>query len=220
MESRNRSARILGRLAFAGLLLSPFRASGEDVSATHVTIRGTGSDVRIERGAKPVTRSFGPAGISSGPIAEAIRLKSGGADDTAVVAYLRAHAADLPRIVDADSARRLRRAGAGTAVFGYLATAAAIDIGATGEGPSAETASTSAGEAPQPGEPSYGFVDPSAGYPFYGGGIGVPVGGGFPFHRRGVGRAPFLRREFPRMRMTPVVPRPPGSPLPHRKIFP
>jgi hypothetical protein len=220
MESRNRSARILGPLAFAGLMLSPFRATGEDVSATHVTIRGTGSDVRIERGAKPVTRGFGPAGTPSGPIAEAIRLKSGGADDTAVVAYLRAHAGDLPRIVDAESARRLRRAGAGTTVFGYLATAAAIDIGATGEGASAETASTSAAEAPQPGEPSYGFGDPSAGYPFYGGGIGYPVGGGFPLHRRGAGRVPFLRREFPRTRMTPIVPRLPGSPLPHRKVFP
>jgi len=110
-------------------------ARGDTQGRTRVTIRGTGSDVVIERSAVPVARRVPEvAAISAGPLGEAIRLKSQGAGDAAVIAYLQAHEAELPPVVDSEDVKRLRKAGAGKSVVAYLATAAAVDIGETGEG--------------------------------------------------------------------------------------
>src|SRR2546422_4340242 len=87
-------------------------ARGDSQSRTRVTIRGTGSDVVIERSAAPVTRRVPKAAaISAGPLGEAIHLKAQGADDTVVIAYLRAHEAELPPVVDSEDVRQLRKAG-------------------------------------------------------------------------------------------------------------
>ena len=72
--------------------------------------------------------------VSAGPLGEAIRLKAQGATDTAVIAYLHAHEAKLPPVVDSEDVKKLRKAGAGKSVVAYLATVAAVDIGETGEG--------------------------------------------------------------------------------------
>src|SRR5713101_4100737 len=110
-------------------------ARGDSQSRTRVTIRGTGSDVVIERSAGPVTKRVREAAaLSAGPLGEAIRLKAQGAGDTAVIAYLHAHEAELPPVVDSEDVKQLRKAGAGKSVVAFLATVAAVDIGETGEG--------------------------------------------------------------------------------------
>ena len=110
-------------------------ARGDTQGRARVTIRGTGSDVVIERSAASVTKRIPrAAALSAGPLGEAIRLKTQGAGDAAVIAYLQAHEAELPPVVDSEDVKQLRKAGAGKSVVAYLATATAVDIGETGEG--------------------------------------------------------------------------------------
>ncbi len=134
------------------LLLVPVwtvRAQAPASEHTKVTIRGTGSDVLIERTpaapasraqlknafARPRPAAAAPAAPSlDGVLAETIRLKSAGADDTVVLAYLRGHQGLLPPVIDAEDVKALRAAGAGKAVLTSLATLTAVDIGETGEG--------------------------------------------------------------------------------------
>lgn len=59
-------------------------------------------------------------------------MKEGGTADAALVAYLKAHAAEIPGLVDFDTVARLRDAGAGRTVIAYLATVSAVEIGPTG----------------------------------------------------------------------------------------
>ena len=160
-------------------------ARGDTQGRTRVTIRGTGSDVVIERSAVPVARRVPEvAAISAGPLGEAIRLKSQGAGDAAVIAYLQAHEAELPPVVDSEDVKRLRKAGAGKSVVAYLATAAAVDIGETGEGHEAAVSAERASPIELETAP-YGM---SEGYPLSGG-YGAPYGPrqiprGFPRARR------------------------------------
>lgn len=177
-------------------------ARGDTPGRTRVTIRGTGSDVVIERSAGPARRIPVAAALPAGPLGEAIRLKRQGAGDAAVIAYLQAHEAELPPVVDSEDVKQLRKAGAGKSVVAFLATVAAVDIGETGEGREAvvfaEPSSPVGADAASYGVPdAYGFS----------GGYGTPyrarrVPRGFPRahvmafpsgHRRIPGRAGFTR---------------------------
>jgi hypothetical protein len=182
-------------MVFAALLVlaSSSSARGDEPVRTRVTIRGTGSDVTIEETRAPARRrGFQRKAVSGDALSEAIRLKTEGVGDGEVLAYLRAHEADLPPIVDVATMTRLRRSGAGKSVAAYLATVAAVDIGETGEGHEAAVSYASAPEA-EAGIPVY---DVSSGYPFYGGYAA-------PYPARGR-RAAFSHHRGPLPRRQPV----------------
>jgi hypothetical protein len=122
---------ILASLVFASVAV----ATAQTAPPSRVTIKGRGNEVWIERSEKPIRKSaFGKEDSSGEVIGEAIRMKTQGADDIAVVNYLRRHVAELPTVIGAAEARQLHKVGAGEAVMAYLATESAIDIGEAGEG--------------------------------------------------------------------------------------
>jgi len=97
-----------------------------------VTIRGGADGVVVEgRPTRVLKRAEDP---SREILAHAIQLRQSSADDSVMLAYLRAHASDLPALIEASDVARLRRAGAGQPVIAYLATVSAVDVGPTGEG--------------------------------------------------------------------------------------
>ena len=176
-------------------------ARGDTQSRTRVTIRGTGSDVVIERSERPVRKRLSEATaitVPAGPLVEAVHRKAQGASDTAVISYLRAHEAELPPIVGFEDVKQLRKAGAGKGVVAYLTTVAAVDIGETGEGH--EMAVSAAPVSPIDLEAApYGM---SGAYPLSGG-YGAP----YP--------ARLVPRGFPRLRR---MASPPGRPAFQRPI--
>ena len=184
-------------------LVSVSAARGDTPGRTRVTIRGTGSDVVIERSAAPARHVPVASALPAGPLGEAIRLKASGAGDAAVIGYLQAHAAELPPVVESEDVKQLRKAGAGKSVVAFLATVAAVDIGETGEGHEAmviaeRSSPAEADAAPYEMSDAYGFS----------GGYGTPYRAGRaprvfprahvmafpPAHRRIPARAGFTRR--------------------------
>jgi hypothetical protein len=167
-------------------------ARGDTQSRTHVTIRGTGSAIVIERSERPVRKLPSEATtitVPTGPLVEAVHQKSRGASDTAVISYLRAHEAELPPVVGFEDVKQLRKAGAGKGVVAYLTTVAAVDIGETGEGH--ETAVSAGPISPSDLETEpYGMSDA---YPLSGG-YGAPY------------RARLVPRGFPRLRRMTLAP--------------
>ena len=188
-------------VVFAAALAMDSSAAAQDTrTRTHVTIRGTGSNITIQQTQAPGRRrSFEKSSFPSAAIGEAVRLKTEGADDVRVIAYLRAHETQLPPVIEAAEVKQLRKAGAGKSVVAYLTTVAAVDIGETGEGREAAVSN-----APLP--------ETEAETPFYGMPYGYPVAGGYaspyPARRRVHGfsqrrmpflhRLPVLRGSFPR----------------------
>ena len=172
-----------------------FAARGDEENRAHVTIRGTGNNVAIERSEARIRKPFSEAvAIVPSLLDEAIRMKAQGASDGSVISYLRAHQTDLPTIIGAEDVKRLRKAGAGKSVVAYLTTLAAVDIGVTGEAPEA---AVSAPPIPATDlETPYGV----SGYPVFGG-YGAPR------------PSRFSRRGFPHMRRMGWTSRPP---FPHR----
>jgi len=171
-----RIARV-GRLVFllpvlSLLVVAPGRAQTPPAPG-RVTIRGTGSSVTLERTpaaaassarriARPRASAEAPFAPSApeGVLAEVVRLKTAGADDAMALAYLRLHQGELPPVIGSEDVTALRRAGAGKPLLFALATLAAVDIGATGEGrPSPEAvAYEPAGEEEGPGYAvAYGY---------------------------------------------------------------
>jgi hypothetical protein len=188
-----------GSFLVLSTLVSVSAARGDTPSRTRVTIRGTGSDVVIERSAAPAARRVAEAAaVSAGPLGEAIRLKARGAGDTAVISYLRTHQDELPPVVDSEDVKQLRKAGAGKSVVAYLATVAAVDIGETGEGGEAAVSAERASPIGLETEP-YGMSDA----------YGLSGGYATPY------RARQIPRGFPRMRRMAL---PPGRPAFHRPI--
>lgn len=178
------------RKAFVALLALALcsAAAGDERKRVRLTIRGTGSNVGIEQTQAPARkRPFGKNALHAGAIGEAIRLKASGAEDAAVINYLRAHQLELPPIVDAADVRQLRQAGAGKPVVAFLSTVAAVDIGETGEG--YETVVANAPPAATAFEP---YVSGAPyGYPLAGGYVApYPVSTGFVFTHRPVSRPP------------------------------
>ena len=190
---RSPALALLAGLAFA------FPALGDEPSTsaqTRATIRGTGNDVSIvykgvaekapKRGATAASKLTGgpaPSPAESELLSEATRMAEHGADDQSIINYFQTHQNQLPDVVDNDAIRKLRKAGAGQAVVGYLSHLSAVDIGETAEGAPQQYAY--ANEPPgYANDSSYPSAD--MGYPFYGsyGGYGGYGGG---FHNRGHG---------------------------------
>jgi hypothetical protein len=162
----SRVPRICAGLALLGAL-APASAPGDTPGRTRVTIRGTGNHVAIERSEVAARRAPESIAEPSGPLEEAVALKAGGQSDASVIAYLRAHESELPPVINAEDVRRLKAAGAGRSVIGYLAAVAAVDIGETGEGHEASVS------APAP-EPTDMETTPYSGAPY-----AYPIGGGY-----------------------------------------
>ena len=140
---------------------------------TRAVIRGTGKDVTIVyRSSTRPTSQVRPT-VAADPLAEAMRLKKNGDDDSAVIAFLQRNEADLPDVIDTEVVRELRRAGAGESVISALAMLSAVDIGETGEGSPQQ-------EIPLASEATYGGYPDlvGMGYPFYGSYGGGYFGGG------------------------------------------
>ena len=161
----------------AAALASAARAESD--SRARAVIQGKGKDVTIVyRAPSEPARSLGGSRAAD-PLGEALRRKKDGADDDALIAYLRQNEAAMPDVVDAGVLRRLRQAGAGDSVIAAISTLAAVDIGRT---------SDDSGSAPALRETPtvYGGAHPDLvgmGYPFYGGGYGGFSGGGLVGHR-------------------------------------
>jgi len=123
--------------ALVAALASVSAARADTNGTARAVIRGTGNDVTIVYRA-PVEKSRNlKAPVTSDPLAEALRQKKSGADDSSVVAFLQQNQAGLPDVIDADVVRHLRRAGAGEAVISVLSMFAAIGIGETADGAAA-----------------------------------------------------------------------------------
>jgi hypothetical protein len=181
------------RAALAALvvLASSSVALGDAPPArTRVTIRGSGSNVTIEHTQAPERAVFERKAVSPDALAEAIQLKAEGVSDSMLVAYLRAHEAELPPVIEAAAMTRLRRAGAGKSVTAYLVTVAAVDIGETGEGwgPAASSAS------PPEADTGIPVSDMTDGY-YVAGGYASPYPARRRNHASSIRHAPWPRRQ-------------------------
>jgi hypothetical protein len=198
--------------AVLAVLIAPVSASADEPAATRtrVTIRGDGDSVVIERSTVPAGKPSRAAEWASGPIGAAVDMKAAGASDAQVIAYLQAHAEELPTVIASEDVRRLRKAGAGKRVVDYLARVSAVDIGETGEGH--EVVEYAA--APSPGE-NYS-EEWAPGVPYYGNYVGG-YGGAYPGRFRGLGHRDFHVHAAPLARQTSlprvhVAPRPAAAP--------
>jgi hypothetical protein len=139
-----RSLRLLAPLAFVSAAALPGTPSASAPPETRLIIRGTGTDISVERNGPPAPGNGPELSRRAEPsiLDEAVRMKERGTSDEALLWYLRAHAGRLPIVVDLDTVRRLRAAGTGSGVMAYLASVSALEIGdsgAVGGGPAAET---------------------------------------------------------------------------------
>jgi hypothetical protein len=188
----NRTFALRSALTAAALGVASLAVAGSE-QTTRPVIRGTGNDVTIVYQSKlhpklswsapaPATAPS-PAPAANDLLAEAVKMKTAGASDQAVIAFLQKNELDMPDVVDADTVRDLRKAGAGDAVVALVSRYSAIDIG--------ETAESTAAPAPryEESQEAYtgGFPDlANMGYPFYGGG-GYGFGNGFWWGHRHFG---------------------------------
>ena len=228
--------RTLALAVFLAVSLCPLSVRAQDVPAgrARVKITGSGNNVVLERQAAPqrseprssvfaeAAPPSPPPPPSPSPIDLAARMKASGASDAAVISYLKSRD-DLPTIIDSADVRRLRKAGAGQVVIGWLSRVSALDIGETGEGH----------EAPEYAPPApamdYGAQVYDAGYSvpyFYGNGYYAAGGyggyGGVRSHRFGrfvhPGGHPVLRPGGQVPRPTPHTARIGGAPA--RRLLP
>jgi hypothetical protein len=193
-----------GRLVFRALVLIAVACSvrAETEPQAQAVIRGTGTNVTIAYRHSVTARVESPVASSGeSPLTEAARMKSAGASDDSVVAYLRLKQADLPAVVSIETVDQLRKAGAGRPVIALLSSLTAIEIGETGEG----------GEAVAAYQPIPGAQIDAAGYgsgDYYG--SGGYAGWGGSWGGRLVGRGHFPSRGhgfFPGVKPFPVPPR-------------
>ena len=184
------------RLTLAAVLAAlPAVAAAADATGDtppgrqRVTIRGTGSSVEIERTQAPARKQPGRAAEPAGVLDQAADLKSRGASDDDVIAYLREHQGSLPPIIEARDIRSLRRAGAGQAVVTWLSRVAAVDIGETGEGREVAVSSGAESEEFPYSQPYAWGADGGYGLPYYfSSGFGHSSRPHVSHHRDGAGR--------------------------------
>ena len=169
-------------LALLSLALAAGARGANDaapVAQSRATIRGSGKDVTIVyRGRSPASRPVAARTASPGDavLAEAVRLKSGGADDSSVLAYLQNHQSELAPVTGIETVRQLRRAGASASFLSALSKLTALEIGETGEGAPVSTAYASEIGV---SDDAFPFANAQGGYPFYG------STGFFPRHASG-----------------------------------
>jgi hypothetical protein len=158
---------------------------GDTPPKSRAVIRGSGSDVTIVYETPRTRAAEVRATVAEDPVAEALRRKTQGEDDAAIVAFLRLHQASFPEVIDSDVIQEFRLAGAGQDVVSVLLQYTAVDIGPTSE--DAEVQPMPATQTAYAG----GYPDLAGmGYPFYGDygfGGGGYFGGGH-FGRKGFGR--------------------------------
>jgi hypothetical protein len=172
--------------AIAALCVSSFGTADSEPQTTRPVIRGSGNDVTIVYQSKlhPKLSWSAPAPMGAplaapaadGPLEQAVKMKASGASDQTVIAFLQKNEIDMPDVVDADTIKDLRRAGAGDAVVSLVSRHSAIDIGVTPE--------SAAAPAPQYDDPQEAYTGAfpdlaNLGYPFYGGGGGAFFGNRF-----------------------------------------
>lgn len=209
-----RNARLSPLVSVLSLVVAASLPAQTPAGRTKVTIRGSGSDVTIEKtpsaaaehrsvvSRSPFLETAAPASGSEGVVGEVVRLKSAGADDSMALAYLRLHQSELPPVITAEDVQALRKAGVGKPFLLALTTLSAVDIGKTGEGQPV------ANEAyPPPSGEMAGYEAQEA----YGYGYGYPVAAGYGGHG---GHDGMHHHFFPHLRPSP---RPPISrpPVPH-----
>src|SRR5262245_15016476 len=155
-------------------------ASGE-VSAppSRVVIRGSGSDVRIERETTPPVprRQFGAN--RSSVLDELARMSRGGVAEPLLITYLKTHAREVPRVVGQEDLWRLETAGVSDSVIAYLKRTSAVDIGVSGEGHEAPVYVSEA----SPGQYPPGVYADEMGNYGYSWAYGSGYGGYSPFRR-------------------------------------
>jgi len=160
-------------------------AQAETDSQTQAVIRGTGKDVTIVYRSSVTTRSHTlpaaphaptPAVADDTVLTEAAQMKTRGASDESIIAYLRIHQAELPTVVSTETVDQLRQAGVGRPVIASLSTLTAVEIGELGEGAVVMTAPPSGSEdlgwdgGGYPGGGYYGYG--SGGFLGWGGRVG------------------------------------------------
>ena len=146
--------------AIAALCVSSFVTADSEPQTTRPVIRGSGNDVTIVYPSKlhpklswsaPAPAEAPPAApAADGPLEQALKMKTSGASDQTVIAFLQKNEIDMPDVVDADTIKDLRRAGAGDAVVALVSRHSAIDIGVTPE--------SAAGPAPQYSDPQEAYT--------------------------------------------------------------
>jgi hypothetical protein len=169
--------------ALAAATLASFSSLRADTpTRSRAVIRGTGSDVTIVYQASKSEATAVRASLAEDPVAEALRRKTNGEDDAAIIDFLRIHHASLPELIDSEVVKDFRRAGAGQPVISVLLAFAAADIGETAEGAPVQ-------QLPASSEVPYGVSYPDLvdmGYPFFSGyGGGYFAGGDFGRRRKG-----------------------------------
>jgi len=139
-----------------------------------VVIRGSGSNVRLERETStPVPRrQFAP---SRNPLLdEIVKMSKSGVADPVLITYLKTHSTEVPKVLTQEDLAWLQQGGVSDSVVSHLARTSAVDIGVTGEGRQAPE--YAAGVEPSPYGPSslysddYGNMYPSN-FPTYGAGF-------------------------------------------------
>jgi hypothetical protein len=113
-------------------LIARTSAADEPAAQQRVMIRGTGNSISIERSVESAPRLLSRGVPRSPVLAQAEEMKEAGTTDAVLLGYLKAHAAELPGLIDFQTVSRLQEAGAGRTVIAYLTTVSAVEIGPTG----------------------------------------------------------------------------------------
>jgi hypothetical protein len=176
VTASGRRSAVLATAALASWFAGSVALADTPTPHGRAVIRGTGSDVTIVYETSKAAATEVRASLAEDPVAEALRLKTGGEDDAGIIAFLRMNQASLPEVIDSDIVKDFRRAGAGEDVISVLASFTAVDIGETAEGGPIQQLPANT-DVPYPGA----YPDlVGMGYPFFGGyGGGYFVGGDF-----------------------------------------
>ena len=165
----------LAAAAAAAILAVNTPLLADSAPATRVTIRGSGSQVTIERtpAGAHAARPKAARRLSGNELVDEIaRQTAAGLPDAQVVEGLRARQSELPPVIGSSDLLRLRQAGAGDALIRYLASVSAVEIGPTSD----DRGATSAAPMPLAPELTPGFAQGEA-YYGYGGYAGYPIYG-------------------------------------------
>jgi hypothetical protein len=163
----------------------------------HVVIRGSGNDVRLEREATPPAARRQFSASHTVVLDELARMSKRGAADPVLIAYLKTHAREVPKILGQDDLRRLESSGVSDSIIAYLKRTSAVDIGISGEGHEAPVYVSEAGPSQYPP----GVYTDDMGGSGYSWAYGAGYGGYSPLRRHFL----FFHHQRP---TAPVRPRP------------